>query len=111
MSYTPYRGEILPASSADETISVEIDVFGANAVSFYVVGVGTTSSGVITFEEAPTKGYTGTWSSISTMNASDVTGGATKAYHATVSSFAVVRARISTAIGGGGTIAVHLCAF
>jgi hypothetical protein len=69
---------------------------------------------VITFEEAdygPTEQtYIGTWSSISTTNASDVSAGKMKAVHLTVASYGHVRARISDAITGGGTITVRIVA-
>ena len=78
------------AQSTDETIGIVLDARGANEIMFTVQGDGTTSSGVITIEEATydpmvEPAYTGTWSSISTVNASDVTGGAQNAVDANLS--------------------------
>ncbi len=78
-------------------------------VTIAVQGIGTTSSGVLTIEEAyypiPTTPYSGTWSTLTTVNASDVTGGKQQIVHLT-GSFWAVRARISTVIGGTGTLTV-----
>lgn len=85
-----------PATSKDFTV--------------YVVGAGTISSGVVTIEEAHDPEYSGTWSSIQAVTASDVTGGAVKAYHIS-GKYRAVRARVSTTIGGGGTISAYaICA-
>src|SRR5215813_8407376 len=65
--------------------------------------VGTTSGGVITIEEAADPSYTGTWSTLTTVNASDFSGGAEKDVHAS-GLLRAVRARISSNITGGGTI-------
>lgn len=112
----PFTAQLLTEVTADETTSVAVEVGGLSALTFYVIGSGTTSSGVITIEEAwydpslfgGTGGYGGTWSSMTTINASDVTGGAQKAYHPSFGAYKWVRARISTAIGGGGNISVVL---
>lgn len=100
---------LINAQSADETVG-QVDCMGAVVnLRFDVIGTGTTSSGVIHLECAPTMGYTGTWSPITTVNASDVTGGAVKSVFAT-GCFNAVRARISTVIGGGGTVTVMVAA-
>ena len=111
------RVPLLTASIADETTSPPVNVFGCQQITVYVTGAGTTSSGVITLEEAdfePSTAaaslYAGTWSSITTVNASDVTGGAQKAVHFTAGSYMWVRARISTVIGGGGSVSAVLVA-
>lgn len=109
--------------TADETLGPWVDVRGkANAV-FYCTSSGTTSSGVITFEEAAPKNLsrsknegvfgadTGKYSSITTKNASDFTGDAQVAVHLTVAAYCFVRARISTVIGGGGSVSVGLVAY
>jgi len=72
---------------------------------FIVKGTGTITSGVISIEEAATPDYTGTWSLISAVNGTDVTAGATKVVHVS-SIFSAIRARISTNIGGGGSVNV-----
>lgn len=107
------RQVALPAgTTADESMSTPIDLTGLSQAAVWITGTGTTSSGVITLEEAdydPAKQpiYGGTWSLITTVNASDVTGGVTKAIH--LPAFALprwLRVRVSTAIGGGGSIEV-----
>lgn len=111
------RVPLITAQLADETTSAPVNCLGYTHLTIYITGAGTTSSGVITIEEAdynPASAaadfYTGTWSSITTVNASDVTGGAQKAVHLTVSSYMWVRARISTVIGGTGTVSAVLVA-
>lgn len=104
---------LLSAQSADETTSEAINCAGWPNIAIYITGAGTTSSGVITIEEADfdprtAATYTGTWSSVTTVNASDVTGGAQKAVHFSPGAYGYVRTRISTAIGGGGTISTAL---
>lgn len=107
------EAELLTDAITDETTSPWVDVRGRTHLVFYINGLGTTSSGVITLEESkPTKNnaWPATASSISTVNASDVTGGVDKAVHLTVGAYAFVRARVSTAIGGGGSVTVGLIA-
>ena len=121
MSGTPYGPKIVICftnQSADETLGPWIPVRGANNVSFYMSGVGTTSSGVVSIEtttqvssdpNAPVFGVTtGGYPTIATMNASAVTGGLQTfvALPPNVA-YGFVRARISTAIGGGGTVSVQ----
>ena len=78
-------------------------------VTVAITGAGTTSSGVVTIEEAyydpngPV--YAGTWGLIATVNVSDVSGGKQLVTHITGSVWAL-RCRISTVIGGGGTVSV-----
>lgn len=78
-------------------------------VTVCVQGTGTTSSGVVTIEEAYYADgqpiYSGTWGPIATVNASDVTGGKQLFTHITGSIWAL-RCRVSTEIGGGGSVTV-----
>lgn len=112
--FAPFRQVCFPASSADETTGQPKNCTGYPYLVAYITGAGTTSSGIVTFEEAdydPNTGvpYGGTWSAITTVDLSSVSiADATKAIHFTVAAYAWVRARISTVIGGGGTIAVVL---
>lgn len=101
---------VMPASSVDETLSRPIDVLGYDRCTFYITGAGTVSSGVITYEEAPTIAFTGTWSSITTTDLSMVTvsNGAVAAVHLTSACYGAIRCRISTVVGGGGTVGVSL---
>lgn len=112
-----YQGQgtfvLLDRVSADESLSQWIDVRGRTHLVFYVIGNGTTSSGVITLDESVYVGdqpYGGTPSAITTVNASTVSGDNQSAIHATVGAYGWVRARVSTAIGGGGTVSVVLVA-
>jgi len=92
----------------------QFDASSYQALTFYLSSVGTTSGGVVSIEEAdwnPSGGspYTGTWSVITTVNASSFTGGVQLAYHvSSPTAFAFVRARVSSTITGGGTISVVL---
>jgi hypothetical protein len=111
------RVVLINKQSDDETTSQPIDVSGMSHVTFYLIGYLTTSGGTITYEEStndPDKSdttYGGTWSIIgSANNASDVSGGKQKATHLTVGAYDRVRARISDAITGGGSISVVLVA-
>lgn len=113
---------LLKDQTVDETTSKWVDVRGRQLITFYVSGTGTTSSGVITLEEClavgdpananqePLQYYPGTASPIYDVNASDVTGDKQKAIHVSPASYGFVRARISTVIGGGGSISVGLVA-
>lgn len=107
----------MPAATTDETLGRPTQAQGFALQTYVVESLGVTSSGVITFEEA-TWGdledvYDGTWSAIITVNASDVntgsaTGSAQKFIHISSTANAYTRPRISTVIGGGGTITVYL---
>lgn len=112
------RVVLIDRKADDETTSLPIDVTGLSKIVFYLQGNGTTSGGTITYEESTTNPttsegyYGGTWSIIgSANNASDVTGDKQKATHVTVGAYHLVRARISDAITGGGTVTVVLVAF
>jgi hypothetical protein len=105
--------ELLTAAIDDETTSVWADVRGRTHLVLYISGLGTTSGGVLTIEESlPTlqNVWPATASSISTVNASDVSAGVCKAVHLTVGAYAFVRVRVSTAITGGGSVTVGLVA-
>lgn len=106
------RVPLLAAQTVDETTSLPVDCSLFANVVVYISGSGTVSSGVVTIEEADyadnAVAYTGTWSEITTVNASDVTGGAQKAVHLSVGAYGWVRTRISTVIGGGGSVTTVL---
>lgn len=105
----PVRAILL---SAVTTGTGQLDVSNYTYVTFFLQSNGTTSGGTVSLEEAdydPTSGtYSGTWSVITAINASTFTGGAQTAYHIQASAMAVVRARISSNITGGGTVSVTL---
>ena len=109
------RVPLLVAETVDETTSVPVNCLGYPHVTIYVTGTGTTSSGVITIETADFNPsteitYAGTWSTITTVNASDVTGGQQKFISLGEAAYSFVRTRISTVIGGGGTVSTTLVA-
>lgn len=113
MNVGPFRTTLLQNQTVDETTSEPRDCRGYTYLGGILTGVGTTSSGVVTIEQAvydPMKEpkYGGTWSPITTLNASDVNNSAQKVYQFTASDYCFVRARISTVIGGGGDISFDL---
>lgn len=82
-------------------------------LAFYLTSIGTTSGGTVILEESDggsdgEKGYEGTWSQITSILASTFTGTQTLAYHLGPNAYGAVRARISSAITGGGSITVTL---
>lgn len=112
------RITLLTQVSDDESTSPWIPVRGLTNLTFYLIGYGTTSGGTISYEETtidpvtPSLPYAvGTQALIgSAVNASDVSGDKIKATRATVGAYDFVRARVSDAITGGGTISVVLVA-
>lgn len=81
---------------------------GQNArLTIYFQGSGTTTTGTLAIEEAfydrTSLQPTGTWSNIQTVNASELTTGASKAVHITGSAWAV-RVRVSAQVTGGGSV-------
>lgn len=107
----------------DETLGPWIDVRGCANLVFYQSSKGTTSGGAITLEEASPSDVTpenpvvfgastGDYSVIgSALNASDTSAGKQKATHITGGAYCFVRARVSTAISGGGTVSMVLHAY
>lgn len=75
----------------------------ATRVTVYVVGIGTITGGTIVIEESLSPQDTGTWSAIQSITASTLSGGKTAAVHVD-GVVCTIRARISSAITGGGTI-------
>lgn len=90
--------------------SPSINRVGQNELSLYVRGIGTITGGTLLIEEADygddEAPYSGTWSQLTSIACSDVTGGAQKGVHLSVGAYGYLRARISSAVTGGGTIAV-----
>lgn len=105
--------ELLTAAIADETTSAWVNVRGRTAPKFYLTGLGTTSGGVITLEETMPRAD-GSWPAtpvaITTVNATDISADVQKIYQATAGPYAYVRARVSTAISGGGSVTVGVIA-
>ena len=101
--------------TTDEATHDPIEMGQHLSPMFVIIGNGTTSGGNITLEEAfwftrkegnaeAQMPYSGTWSSIVVVPASDVTGGKQKIVHIDPNAFKFVRVRISDAITGGGGI-------
>lgn len=116
---TSARVLLLGVENADGSVagvtagtSQPIQSFDQGLLTFYLRSVGTTSGGTILFEEADwgdkEAPYSGTWSQMQSFSASTFTGGTQLAYHPSDSSFGWVRARISSAITGGGTILISM---
>lgn len=76
----------------------------------YVKGAGTISGGAVVVEEADSEDYSGTWSTIATITASALTGGAAQAVHLD-GTYRAIRARVSSSITGGGSITAELVGF
>lgn len=103
--------KLLNDSTDANTTSTAIDVLDATSMTLLVEAGANVSSGVVTLEGAATSDYSGTWASITTAT----TNAASKTFIATTdvgdtASVPVpyVRARISTVIGGGGSVDVYL---
>lgn len=97
----------------DETTSEAIFPNQHQTVAIVLISNGTTSGGNIKIEEAfwtsKQMPYSGTWSVIQTIAASDVTGTAQKIVHVVgPNALFPVRVRISDAITGGGGISAAL---
>lgn len=110
------RVVLITQATADETTSQPVNVLGLQNLTFYLIGSGDTiSGGSITYEEATgdpahsDQTYDGTWSIIGTaVTASDVSAGKIKATHLSQGAYSLIRARIDTAISGGGNVTVVL---
>lgn len=93
------------AASNGTPAAVSQPVVGKHVV--IVKGTGTISGGTISIEEADTVDYAGTWSVITTVTASGLTGGAIQVVHID-GLIRALRARISAEITGGGSISASL---
>ena len=106
----PLRIPIFAAGTTGTSDAIDVSNYSNFAV--YLTSVGTTSGGTIAIEEADyapgATPYSGTWSRIVTINASDVSGTGQLAYHTLYRCIANLRIRIATTITGGGTIAAVL---
>lgn len=97
---TPYAGV---TSGTSAVVNVE---GGSTNVTLTLTSVGTTSGGTVLIEESDDPGTVATWSVLQTILASSFTGGAKVCVHLNLGAGMNVRARISSAITGGGTIYV-----
>ncbi len=90
-------------------VSIPIErASGAGVVTLYMRSTGTMSAGTILIEEADWMPrevpYSGTWSVLQTIAATDLTGTIVKAYHITDTCYGYIRVRVSVEITGGGTL-------
>lgn len=91
------------------TGSVTLDFQGyTTTVTCHCTGSGTISGGTILLEEAESSSYSGTWSLLATVTASDLTGGKVKTLHVVESKYNSIRLRISSDITGGGTVTLSI---
>lgn len=113
------RTQIIPPLTTTGTQLVA-ECSGMVWLTLYLKGAGVITSGVIVLEEAdyfgviPPVGPT-TWSPLLTINAADVTAAdasstAQIVYPLPVRAYGVIRARLTTDIGGGGTVSAELIA-
>lgn len=102
-----YHAITIPAGSTAGG-GVPVDCSHALNWVIYYTSAGTTSGGTIIIEEADSEAYGGTWSQIESRAASSFTGGVTLAVHLPQAAYGFIRARISSAVTGGGTITVAL---
>lgn len=86
--------------------SQPIEIGANDELAFYFESIGTTSGGTVLIETASRQNYSGTWSTMQTVSASDFTGTAQKSYHFSPNAYAWVRVRVSSTITGGGSIVV-----
>ncbi len=112
MPRAPKRIVALSAKADDETFSQQIDVTGYTHIVAYMIANGTVTSGAVTFLEGcidpdTDQPYSGTWVTIGSAVTAPTTGIAT-ATHFTVGAYSHLQVRISTAIGGGGSVTVIL---
>ena len=116
---SPLRTSLMTAATATTTPAIPVNIRPFQAVTVYVIGTGTISDGVLTLEEATYDfdqdgTYAGTWSAIDTVDCTSVSGGAQFAYHVGgpggLFAFDWIRARITTAVSGGGAISAVLVA-
>lgn len=110
----PKRIVALQAKIDDETFSQPIDVIGYTHIVAYIIANGVVSSGAVTYLEGlidpdTDQPFAGTWATIGSAVTAPTTG-LMAATHFTVGAYSHIQARISTAIGGGGSVTVvFLC--
>lgn len=97
----------LSAVSADETTSTAMPTNAFVNFAVYAEWGAGTNAGVITIEEAYDPTYTGVWSEIGTITWSAAS--STDVFHQR-GAFRALRVRVSTAVGGGGTVTVRAIA-
>lgn len=100
-------GVLAGVTAAGSSIPIDRSNYLYNTVTLR--GVGTIGGGTVLIEEAdwmPTEvPYTGTWSVLSTVAATTLTGGAELLTHLAASAYGFIRVRVSAPITGGGSVA------
>lgn len=96
---------LLDAQTVDETAGIMFIGGLCDDLTIVIQQAGTTSSGIVTVEEAyytpQDTPYSGQWSLLTTVDVSTLTGQTVIHFEG---SFWAVRVRISTVIAGGGTV-------
>lgn len=108
-----FRAQLLPPGTTGSPTGTPVDASRCPWLKVYLKGDGgVINAGVITLEEAdyflgetaPTN-----WSSIGTINATDVSAGVTqKATPLAIGAYSNIRARVTTPITGPGTVTLTL---
>ena len=107
--FAPLRQVALPAGTiTDETPSIPLNVQGYRDIAVYLKGTGTINAGVVVVEEADynpkTEPIPSAWATLYSFDADDTTGGATVSTHLPTAAYSFIRLRVTTAIGGGGSV-------
>lgn len=109
MTVSATKGSVVPLLTAVITgtgIGVTVPN-NSHHPRIHVRGSGVISSGAVVIEEALDPDYAGTWSLLNTIVASGFTGGAEQVIHI-LGNIGAIRARVTTNIGGGGTMSIDL---
>jgi len=80
---------------------------GQLEVTVYVIWSGVLTAGAVTVETADETSYTGTWAALATV---PFTSGGKQDVVALTGAYRAIRARISTALAGGGNVSVRVSA-
>lgn len=100
---------MLDTQTATQT-GISIDCRGYNAPAVYMTGSGTISGGVAVITEAPTANYAGTWSTVLTLDPTDVSAGKTQGNALPAGAYNFLRVEITSTITGGGNVSFRLAA-
>lgn len=109
MRASTFRATLFNAATLT-TVSSTFSAGGLRKIVIYLDGTGTINAGVITVEEAHDDAYAGTWSLIDDTNATDLSAGKEVAVHLPEAGYGYVRVRISTEVGGGGSVTARVIA-
>lgn len=90
--------KVIPDGSSSLNTAGAVECQGVRVVTMYVIGSAGIASGAVQLEHAHDKDYTGTWA---TLGAPVTAVASSVAAVVAEGTFKAVRARISTAIGGG----------